>query len=302
MATKSGTNGEPADFRNWTSTIHKDTYPAISSRDGASNHDGRAVLVTGGAAGIGRATVLSFARAGASHIAALDKADFGALEHDIEEAAKVCGKAKPTILCLVVDVLDRAALAEAATKVEKSFGKLDFLLNNAGKIEPYVPLLDSDPDSWWKTWEVNIGGVANVTRAFLPLLLRSTSGLQTIINTSSLAALTLQPGGSAYQGTKLALVRWTEYLNLDYGAKGILAYCIAPGAIMTQLGSGTPKELHHLLQDTVELPADSVVWLTQVRREWLAGRWVSCNWDMPEFVGREKEVVEANKLKVVVNF
>ena len=53
-----------------------------------------------------------------------------------------------------------------------------------------------------------------------------------------------------------------------------------------------------MFTDTVELAADSMVFLTQVRREWLAGRYVSCPWDMPEFLSREKEVVEGDKLKM----
>lgn len=213
------------------------------------------------------------------------------------------------MLCLAVNttdrVTDRVALADAAMQVDMSFSKLDFLMNNAYgvyKIEPCVPLLESDPDSFRRTWRVNSGGTINVTRAFLPLLLRSTSGLQTLINNSSLAAVNPTLGGSAYQITKLALLRWTEYLNPDYGPQGILAYCINPSSIMTHLGFGVPKELHHLLHDTVDLPADKMVWLSQVRREWLAGRYMSCTGDMPEFVGREQEVVEGNNLKVTVNF
>ena len=277
----------------WTSTIHGDTYPAVSSAT-ASNLDGKMVMITGAAKGVGRATAIGFARAGASHIAVADLVSFGELEE-----AKSNGKPRPKNLVLEMDITNREAVQEAAREVTQTFGGLDILINNAGRFEPYVPFLESDPDSYWKTWKVNLGGTFNVTRYFLPLLLNEKHGLKTVINISSIGALTVREGASSYRITKLVLLRWTESLNADYGDQGLLAYCVHPGALPTELGSGMPVEAHANLTDKVELPADTVV---QERREWLADRYVSCCWDMPELVGRKDKVVEGDKLKFRMAF
>ena len=297
-------NSQPylaSDGINWTSSIHGDTYPAISSGT-ASNLDGKSVMITGAAKGVGRATAISFARAGASHIAIGDLAALGNLEAEAAEAAKANGKVKPKILVLELDITDRVKVQEAAKTVAEAFGGLDVLVNNAGRFEQYIPFLESDADSYWRTWEVNLNGTFNVARCFLPLLLNTKHGLKTMINISSIGALTVRKGASSYRSTKLAILRWTEFLNADYGEQGLLAYCLHPGAILTELGRGMPKEAHASLTDKPELPADTIVWLVQERREWLAGRYVSCCWDMPELMSRKEEVVSGDKLKVRMAF
>lgn len=57
-----------------------------------------------------------------------------------------------------------------------------------------------------------------------------------------------------------------------------------------------------VLQDKVEIASDTIVFLTQEKREWLAGRYISCKWDMPEFISKEKEIVEGDKLKMRMVF
>ena len=285
----------------WTSTIHGDTYSAISSAT-ASNLDGKAVMITGSAKGVGRATAISFARAGVSHVVVADVAPFEELKEAIYNAAKSNGKARPKVVLLELDITDRAKVEDAAKKVAQVCGGLDILINNAGRFEQYVPFLDSDPDSYWRTWEVNLSGTFNVARYFLPVLLGTKHGLKTMINVSSIGALTVRKGASSYRTTKLALLRWTEFLNADYGDDGLLVYCVHPGAILTELGSGMPKDAHINLKDKTELPADSIVWLAQERREWLAGRYVSCCWDMSELLARKDEIVKGDKLKVRMAF
>ena len=107
----------------------------------------------------------------------------------------------------------------------------------------------------------------------------------------------LSPGGSGYQVTKFALLRFTEYIMVDHGDKGILAYCVHPGGVPTEVALSMPKAFHAMLTDRPELAADTMVFLTKERREWLAGRYLSCNWDMPQLLGREEEILKGDKLK-----
>lgn len=229
----------PANGIKFTKTLHADTYPAIDSAK--SNHKGRSVFITGGSRGIGRATAISVAKAGASHIAIGAPDSFEGLEQDLYDAAKSAGHTAPQVLLLNLDVLDRSTVASAAKEVE-AFGKLDILINNTGFMTPAKPVIKSDEEEYWKTFEINVRGVYRVTKAFLPILLKSEAGLKTIVNLSSVAAHNLRLHASAYGTTKFAILRFTEFLLLEN--PGLLAYCVHPGAIMTRLAEAMPEETH----------------------------------------------------------
>jgi len=80
-----------------------------------------------------------------------------------------------------------------------------------------------------------------MTRSFLPSLLASKA--KTVLNVSSAAAHVMSFGGSAYQMTKFALLRLSEFTNAEYGEQGILAYSVHPGGVVTQLAKGMPQEM-----------------------------------------------------------
>lgn len=108
------------------------------------------------------------------------------------------------------------------------------------------------------------------------------------------------PGTSAYQPSKLALLRFAEFVNVEYGEQGILAFCVHPGNIAgTEIAGpeGIPESLMKYFTETVELAGDSIVFLSQEKRDWLAGRYVSCSWDMPELMAKKDEIVKGDKLK-----
>ncbi|CAP80426.1 Pc12g07990, partial [Penicillium rubens Wisconsin 54-1255] len=85
------------------------------------------------------------------------------------------------------------------------------------------PILDSDPDVYWRTWEVNVHGLFNMARAFLAMQLstRANGGSCIMINLASSSALTARPAGGSYRSSKLAILRWTESLQLEYGDREI---------------------------------------------------------------------------------
>jgi NAD(P)-dependent dehydrogenase (short-subunit alcohol dehydrogenase family) len=260
---------------------------------------GKSVLITGASKGVGKATAISYAKAGASFIALAARSSLSTIAQEVKDAATHAGRPEPKILTISLDVTDRASVSAAAQQVSTAFdNRLDILINNAGYLSSFSSIADSDPDEWWRDWEVNVKGVYLVTRAFWPLLLAST--LKTIINVSSIGAVAIPPMSSAYGSTKLAVLRFTEYIEQDHGVAkdGLCAISVHPGGVLTELAQNMPKEMHGWLKDTPELAGDTLTWLGAERREWLAGRYVSATWDMGELEGRKEEIVQGDLLKV----
>jgi NAD(P)-dependent dehydrogenase (short-subunit alcohol dehydrogenase family) len=173
------------------------------------------------------------------------------------------------------------------------------LINNAGYLSPFGGIPDTDPDDWWKDWEVNVKGTYLVTRAFWSLLLKS--DMKIIINIASIGAVLTVPQNSSYGSAKLATLRFTEFINQDHGPgtdDGFVAIAVHPGGVKTELALGMPEGMHGYLIDTPELAGDTLVWLGSERREWLGGRYVSACWDMQELEGKREEIGRGDLLKV----
>lgn len=232
---------------NFTSTIHHDTYPAIDPTT-AIKTPPRSVLITGANKGIGRATATAYAKAGTAMIAVSTRVlqDAEAVCAEVVQEAKRAGRPEPQTIPLKMDVCDRQSIEAAVSKIQKEWGRLDILINNAGYLAPFVPLADGDEAEWWYTWEVNVRGVYWVTKACLPLLLqdgdgpRDGPGDKTIVNVSSIGALAIAPGASAYGSTKTALTRLTEFFVADYMHRGLLSYSVHPAAVATDLAKRMP--------------------------------------------------------------
>lgn len=98
------------------------------------------------------------------------------------------------MVSLKLDVASEESVKDAATEIEKAFGRLDILCNNAGYLEKWAKVGESKVEEWWKVWEVNVKGVYLCSRAFMPLILKSE--LKTILTTSSIGAHHAASGAS----------------------------------------------------------------------------------------------------------
>lgn len=285
-------------------TSHKESYDYISPLN--SDLSGRQVLITGTAweEGVGYATALAFARAGASVIAIVDLHDISkTLVERLKTAAVEAKRPEPRVLVGKADISSRESVFALKEQFSEGLnGRLDVLVNNAAAQEPYSTILDSDPEVYWKTWEVNVGGLFNMTRAFLPLQLSTPGGLRIMINVSSSGALSVRKHGGGYRSSKLGVLRWTESLHMDYEDDGLIAFCVNPGAIRTRMTVNETEAVRNMLPHKPEIAGDTIAWLAMERREWLGGRYVSCPWDMEELMSRREEIVEGDKLKLKMVF
>ncbi|KAF5360101.1 hypothetical protein D9757_013642 [Collybiopsis confluens] len=277
-------------------TAHHDTYDAINPSK--ADLSGKVVLITGASKGIGKGIAMAYAQAGASGIVLLARNKPG-----LEATHEACIKAQRPgqnlkVLPLSIDIADIKEVQNALEEVENTFQRLDIVINNAGRMDYPKRIGDVDPNEWWNIWSVNIKGTFNVTQAALPLLISSDDGLKTILNISSIGAHIFTAGFSAYQTSKLAILRLSESIQIEYADKGIICYALHPGGIPTDMADRLPEELRFAVVDTVELAAHSIVFYTKEKREWLGGRYINAQWDVDEFLAKKDEIIAGDKLKV----
>ncbi|KAK4494790.1 hypothetical protein PRZ48_014146 [Zasmidium cellare] len=279
-----------------TTKTHTDTYPFISPLS-IKNPPLLSVLITGASKGIGLATAIAFAQAGFPRIAIFARSDLSNAESKVLAAAKEAGRPPPEVLKLQGSISSKDDVSQAFSTLSKTWsGKLDILINNASRLEEWKSLHETDVDDWWATWELNLKGTFLVTRAAIPLLLK---GIQkTVVTITSAGAFVSIPGASAYQGSKTAQVRFTDFLVAEYAEQGLLAYTIHPCGAKTETALNMPESMYFMLTETVELAADTLVWLTRERREWLQGRFVFGPSDMEELEGLKGRIVEGDLMKL----
>lgn len=266
---------------NFTNTRHATTYDHVSplKLDLAGKH----VLITGTAFedGVGCATAMAFARAGATAIAIADLRGVSEeVASKIKARAVQAGRIAPKVVCHKVDIARLDDIKAMYDHVSEAFGgRLDILVNNAAHMEPIQSFLETDPDVYWRTYEVNVRRLFNMARSFLSMLLSSRKvhqGLCTMVNVASSGALTARPGSSSYRSSKLAVLRWTEMVQLEYADQGLLAFCVNPGAVKTEITKTAPEVVRDAFPNRPEIAGDMIVWLAAKRMDWLGGRYVDC--------------------------
>jgi NAD(P)-dependent dehydrogenase (short-subunit alcohol dehydrogenase family) len=132
----------------------------------------------------------------------------------------------------VAEVTDRAAVERWVADVIGRQGRIDLLVNNAGVVDDEVSLVDSDPEQWWHTLEVDLRGPYLLTRAVLPHMVAAGTGR--IVNLSSGAAYRNGDSATAYNVAKGALSRLTAATSLQ-SVHGVLAFDLAPGVVRTDM-------------------------------------------------------------------
>lgn len=177
------------------------------------------VLITAGAAGIGREIARAFATAGATvFVCDIDAPALDRLKQEI-----------PAVLTATCDIAKRTEIETMVADAASALGGLDVLVNNAGIAGPTLPVEELSPDDWDEVMQVNLTGTFDVTRCAIPHLKRSAAGV--IITISSAAGRFGFANRSAYAATKWGLVGFTKTLSIELGQYGIRANTILPGMV-----------------------------------------------------------------------
>ncbi len=224
----------------------------------------RIALVTGGNKGIGLETVRQLAREGVTVLLGSRDVARGAA------AAQSLAAEKLDVHALAIDVTSAASIDAAAAEVERRFGRLDILINNAGILIDDHAKKPSEQTlaAWRETFETNLFGLIAVTQAFLPLLRKSPAGR--VVNLSSILgsiATHADPTSPiydfklpAYNVSKSAVNAWTVQLAYELRGTPIKVNAVHPGWVKTELGGeGAPMEITEGAKSGVSLallPAD----------------------------------------------
>jgi NAD(P)-dependent dehydrogenase (short-subunit alcohol dehydrogenase family) len=187
--------------------------------------EGRAVLVTGAASGIGRATVERMAQEGAS-LWCVDVQAEG-VEATVKRAIDLGAEAEARV-CDVSDPEESAATVRACVD---RFGRLDSLCNVAGILRA-AHTHEASLEDWSRILAVNLTGTFLMCRAAIPHLLETGGN---IVNTSSTAALAGLPWGAAYAASKGGVLALTRTLAVEYGKRGLRANAVCPGSVRTPM-------------------------------------------------------------------
>jgi clavulanate-9-aldehyde reducatase len=200
---------------------------------------GKAAAITGASSGIGEATALALARAGASvALGARRKDRIDALAARIEDEGG-------TAVALEVDVSDEAQARGFVEAAHERLGRLDALVNNAG-VMLLGPVEQADSQQWRTMFDVNVLGLLYCTSAALPIMRAQGSG--DIVNVSSVAGRFARAGNAVYAATKFAVGAFSEGLRNEVTESGIRVTLIEPGMVDTELQSHNEGEVLEALQ------------------------------------------------------
>ena len=280
---------------------HHSQYPAIDPKTTLKGSaSGKIIFVAGASQGIGQATAVAFAQAGAEAIYITARS-----EKALEETKSRVSRANPDTQCeyAVCDVTDEEQVKASIKGCVAKFGGIDVVDSNAGYLDQWKKIGESDTTSWWKTWEVNVKGTYYLIRYTVSYLIESakkhSAGGPTgghLILISSVGAQFITSAASDYQTSKHAINRLCEFVEVDHGKDGVKCFAIHPGGVPTALAKNMPKALHSNLIDEPDLAAGFAVWLCSGKADWAMGRYLSCNWDVDELTQLKDQIIQDDLL------
>ncbi len=197
---------------------------------------GRAAIVTGATRGIGRAIALELARRGAD--IAFNYAKSAEAAETLKREIEVLGSRVISVQC---DVANTESAAQMVKQAKEAFGRIDFLINNAGVTRDNLILRMKEND-WDEVMDTNLKGAWNFAKAALRLMLRQDTG-GSILNISSISGTVGMPGQSNYSASKAGMIGLTKALAKEVASRNVTVNALALGMVSTDM-TGTLDETY----------------------------------------------------------
>lgn len=217
--------------------------------------EGKTAFITGAASGIGYGMAGAFADAGMKVVMADVEADALA-----DSAAKLSRESN-RIVAIQLDVTDRDAMAAAADEAEATFGAIHLVCNNAG-VSSRGPLDEATYEDWDWVMGVNLGGVINGVRTFVPRIKSHGEGGH-VVNTSSIAGLLSTAGNGVYATTKHAVVGLSDALRQELAPHNIGVSVLCPGTVDTKINHSSRNRQSAYGKGGADLTPEQVALLDQ---------------------------------------
>jgi len=238
----------------------------------------RTALVTGATRGIGRAVALGLAHAGLDvALLARDESRLAAVAAEVRAA----GRRALVLPCDVTDAgaVQGAVAAAQAPVADGGLGRVDLLVNNAGRIDAEVPLWEADPDEWWSVVETNVRGPFLLSRAVVPGMLARGGGR--LVELASGASTHEMSGSTAYNASKTALLRLGSGLHQAGYPRGLRVFEISPGTVATDMTASMPMHQGRTDWTPVERTVEMVVAIARGELDACSGWYLRVTHDSP---------------------
>jgi 3-oxoacyl-[acyl-carrier protein] reductase len=206
--------------------------------------ENRVTLITGATRGIGEAIAVAAAENGS------DVALWGRNEELLQKTKRRISELGRKAEAYRVDVTRQTEVDEALKNVLKDFSRLDFLVNNAGITKDNL-LLTMKPEEWDQVLQTNLYGVFYCTKAVLRTMMKQRYGK--IVNISSIAGITGNPGQTNYSASKAGMIGFTKSLAKEMGKRNICVNAVAPGMIETEMTHNLSEELKKQYLESIPL-------------------------------------------------